>query len=263
MPKAILTGAAGGIGQATAQLLWQKGFALVLTDSSEAALQKAFPTLPAGSIHYTLDARRLENWESLAAQHGDADVLIQLAGVMRAGRFIDQPIEEWHLQLDVNLRGLGYGARTFGWLFAQRRRGHIVNIASLAGVAPVPGIAGYTATKFGVRGLSLALDLELRPLGVPVTVICPGPVATRLIFDELPKPESVYTLVAGDLLKPEEVARAVWRALRRQPREVTLPWNKALAARIASAFPGTLALTAKLLEKGAAARRSAYLKKHP
>lgn len=263
MPKAILTGAAGGIGQATARLLWEKGFSLVLTDASEAALQKAFPSVPEGSLLYPLDVTQLSAWEALAAAHGDADVLIQLAGVMRAGRFIEQPVEEWHLQLDVNLRGLGYGARTFGRLFAERKQGHIINIASLAGVAPVPGIAGYTATKFGVRGLSLALDLELRPLGVPVTVICPGPVATRLIFDELPKPESVYTMVAGDLLKPEEVAHAVWRALRRQPREITLPWNKALAARIASAFPGVLATTARFLEKGAAERRAKYLQNSP
>ncbi len=263
MPKAILTGAAGGIGQATARLLWQKGFSLVLTDTSEAALQKVFPTPPQGSTLEPLDVTQLEAWEALAAAHGDADVLIQLAGIMRAGRFIEQPVQEWDLQLNVNLRGLGYGARTFGRLFAQRQRGHIINIASLAGVAPVPGIAGYTATKFGVRGLSLALDLELRPLGVPVTVICPGPVATPLIFDELPKPESVYTLVAGDLLKPEDVARAVWRALRRQPREITLPRNKALAARIASAFPNILAPTARLLEKGATARRAKYLQKLP
>lgn len=259
MPKAILTGAAGGIGQATARLLWEKGFSLVLTDASESALQKAFPSLPSGSSLYPLDVTQLSAWEALAHAHGDAEILIQLAGIMRAGRFIEQPIEEWHLQLEVNLRGLGYGACTFGRLFAERGRGHMIHIASLAGVAPVPGIAGYTATKFGVRGLSLALDLELRPLGVPVTVICPGPVATRLIFDELPKPESVYTMVAGDLLKPEAVARAIEHAIARKPREILLPFRKALAARLVSAFPKLLSLSARFLEKGAAERRAKYL----
>lgn len=259
MLEVLITGAAGGIGQATARLLWEKGYSLILTDASEAALQKAFPQVPAGSHLETLNVTDLAAWDAIAKRYPHAEVLIQMAGVMRAGTFIEQPVEEWHLQESVNLTGVVYGARTFGRLFTERGKGHIINIASMAGVAPVPGITGYTATKFAVRGFSLALDMELRPQGVPVTVICPGPVATPLIFNELPKPESVYTLSAGGLLAPEAVARAVWRAIRRRPREILLPRNKALAARLVSLFPALLGWAPRLMESGAARRRAAYL----
>ncbi|MCS7298003.1 MAG: SDR family oxidoreductase [Bacteroidia bacterium] len=260
MPKVVITGAAGGIAQATARLLWQKGYQLVLTDISEAILQKAYPHLPAGSMQEILDVTDLSAWEALLERHKDAAILLQTAGIMRVANFIDQPIEEWHLQQRVNLTGLVYGCWVFGRHFAQRRSGHIINIASMAGVAPVPGVVGYTATKFGVRGLSLALDMELRPQGVPVTVICPGPVATPLIFNELPKPESIYTMVMGGLLTPEAVAEAIWRAIRRRPREILIPGYKAIAARLVSLFPSLLGIVPPLLRPGAARRREEYLK---
>ncbi|MCS6896118.1 MAG: SDR family NAD(P)-dependent oxidoreductase [Bacteroidia bacterium] len=263
MPKILITGAAGGIGKATAQLLWAKGFSLVLTDVSEKSLLSVFSSLPQGSSIERLDVTSPSEWESIAEKYPDTDILIQMAGIMRAGSFVEQPIEEWHLQQQVNLTGTIYGARAFGRLFLKRGYGHIINIASLAGVAPVPGITGYTATKFAVRGFSLALDMELRSRGVPVTVVCPGPVATPLIFDELPKPESVFTLSAGGLLPPEAVARAVWRAIRRRPREILLPNDKAIAARLVALFPSLLGWAPRLLEKGAAKRRSEYLRSLP
>lgn len=261
MPKALLTGAAGGIGQATARLLWEKGFSLILTDVSLETLHQAYPSLPTGSALHPLSVTELAAWEATAEQYADIDILIQLAGVMRVGTFIEQPIDEWHLQLQVNLLGVAYGCWVYGRLFAQRGRGHIINVASMAGVAPIPGIAGYTATKFGVRGLSLALDAELRPRGVPVSVIGPGPVQTPLILNELPKPESVYTLAAGGLLRPEAVARAIYRAIRQRPPEILLPWHKAVAARLVSLFPSLHHLTARLVEPGARRRREKYLKK--
>lgn len=259
MPKAMMTGAAGGIGQATARLLWQKGFHLILTDRDEALLHRTYPDVPEGSALYTLDVTSLEAWQQAAQRFAEVDILIQLAGVMRVGTFIHQPIEEWHLQLQVNLMGLAYGAWVFGRLFAERGKGHLIHLSSLAGVTAIPGIVGYTATKFGVRGLSLGLDAELRPRGVPVTVIGPGPVRTPLILNELPKPESTYTLAAGGLLEPEEVAQAIWRAIRTQPREILLPRHKAIAARLISIWPALQGYAASLFEPGARRRRQKYL----
>ncbi|MCS7161821.1 MAG: SDR family NAD(P)-dependent oxidoreductase [Bacteroidia bacterium] len=263
MPKVLLTGAAGGIGVATARRLWEKGFQLVLTDLSLGTLERAFPEVPSGSSRELLDVQSLENWQEIAERHPDTEIVIQLAGVMRVGKFIEQPLDVWHLQQGVNLTGLVYGAWVFGRRFAERGHGHLIHVASLAGIAPVPGITAYTATKFGVRGFSLALDLELRPHGVPVTVICPGPVATPLIWNELPKPESVYTLAAGGLLKPETVARAIERAIRYRPREIALPAYKAWAARLVGAFPRLLPWAVRLFTKGAARRRAKFLRAHP
>ncbi|RMF52361.1 MAG: SDR family NAD(P)-dependent oxidoreductase [Bacteroidetes bacterium] len=263
MPKALLTGAAGGIGQATAQLLWRKGFHLVLTDRDEDLLHRTYPELPAGSTLYVLDVTNLQAWQQAVQYFAEVDILIQLAGVMRVGTFIQQPIEAWHLQLQVNLVGLAYGAWTFGRLFAERGAGHLIHLSSLAGVTAIPGIVGYTATKFGVRGLSLGLDAELRPLGVPVTVIGPGPVRTPLILNELPKPESVYTLAAGGLLESEDVAQAIWRAIRKRPREILLPFHKAMAARLISLWPALQSYAASLFESGARRRREKYLQSLP
>lgn len=263
MPKVLLTGAAGGIGQATARLLSEKGFSLILTDISLEVLEKAFPSPPPQAELYAHSVTDLSAWEALAERYPDIDILIQLAGILRVANFIHQPIEEWHLQQSVNLTGLVYGAWVYGRKFVERGHGHIINIASMAGIAPVPGLAGYSATKFGVRGFSLALDMELRPKGVPVTVICPGPVATPMIFNELPKPESVYTLVAGGLLTPDAVARAIWRAIRRRPREILIPRNKAILARMVSLLPFTLGIAPRLLERGAARRRLFYLQSQP
>lgn len=260
MPKALLTGAAGGIGQATTALLLKKGYEVLVTDASEEALQRAYPT-PSPQLRLAkLDVTNYEAWKAIKEAHGDSDILIQLAGIMRAGWFVEQDPRVWVQQLQVNLLGLGYGCRVFGAHFRARGHGHLINIASLAGIAPVPGIAGYTGTKFGVRGLSLALAEELRPYGVAVTVICPGPVRTPLILDELPSPASVFTLSAGGLLEPEDVAQAIWRAIQKKPLEITLPWNKSFAARLLAVWPSLQTTLAGIVRKGAEKRRERLLR---
>jgi len=259
MPKILLTGAAGGIGQATVQRLLQTNHILIATDLSLQRLHAAFPE-PHPNLHLdTLDVTSFAAWQETAQKYPDIDILVQLSGIMRVGWFIEQPIEVFEAQLRINLLGIAYGCKVYGEIFQARHRGHIVNIASLAGVAAIPGIAGYTATKFGVRGLSLALAEELRPHGVYVTVICPGPVRTPLILDELPRPESVFTLSAGGLLEPVEVAQAIERAIRRRPLEITLPFTKSVAARLVSLFPGLQRWAARLLAAGAERRRQKLL----
>ena len=261
MPKILLTGAAGGIGQATVERLLAAHHTLIVTDASLERLQIAFPH-PHPNLHLTaLDVTSYAAWQAVAQNHPDIDILIQLAGIMRAGWFVDQPIEVFEAQLRINLLGLAYGCKVYGEIFKARRQGHIINMASLGGVAAVPGIAGYSATKFGVRGLSLALAEELRPYDVHVTVICPGPVRTPLILDELPKPESVFTLSAGGLLGPIDVAKAIERAIRRRPLEITLPRSKSIAARMVSLFPPLQRWAARLLAPDAERRRQKYLQK--
>ncbi len=261
MPKILLTGAAGGIGQTTVQRLLRAQHTLIVTDVSMERLQAAFPD-PHPHLHLTpLDVTSYSEWEAIAQQYPDVDILVQLSGIMRAGWFVDQSIETFESQLRINLLGLAYGCQVYGARFKARGHGHIINIASLAGVVPVPGIAGYSATKFGVRGLSLALAEELRPYGVYVTVICPGPVRTPLILNELPKPESALTLSAGGLLEPVDVAKAIERAIRHRPLEITLPFYKSVAARVISLFPSLQRWAGRFLFSDAERRRQAYLKK--
>ncbi len=260
MPKILLTGSAGGIGQSTVQRLLNAHHTLIATDVSLERLKAAFPETHPNLHLVPLDVTSYTAWETIARAYADIDILIQLSGIMRAGWFVEQPIETFEAQLRINLLGLAYGCKVYGELFKRRGHGHIINIASLAGVVPVPGIAGYSATKFGVRGLSLALAEELRPYGVYVTVICPGPVRTPLILNELPKPESALTLSAGGLLEPVDVARAIERAILRRPLEITLPLHKSLAARVVSIFPSLQRWAVRFLFSDAERRRQAYLK---
>lgn len=260
MPKILLTGTAGGIGQATVQRLLRANHTLIATDVSLERLQAAFPEPHPNLRLDTLDVTSLAAWQDTIQKYPDIDILVQLSGIMRVGWFVEQPIEVFETQLRINLLGLAYGCRVYGEIFKARGQGHIVNIASLAGVTAVPGIAGYSATKFGVRGLSLALAEELRPCGVHVTVICPGPVRTPLILDELPRPESVFTLSAGGLLEPADVARAIDRAIRRRPLEISLPFSKSVAARFVSLFPVLGRWAARFLAADAERRRQKLLK---
>ncbi len=258
--KILLTGSAGGIGQATVQRLLKRGHTIIATDISLEKLQEAFPD-PLPNLHLaTLDVTSYEAWQAVAERYPDINILIQLSGIMRVGWFIEQPIEVFESQLRINLLGLAYGCKVYGERFKARRHGHIINVASLAGVVPIPGIAGYSATKFGVRGLSLALAEELRSYGVQVSVICPGPVRTPLILDELPKPESVLTLSAGGLLEAADVARAIERAIQRRSLEITLPLSKSLAARLIALFPSLQRWVVPLLSGSAERRRQAYLR---
>ena len=263
MPKILLTGAAGGIGQATVQRLLKANHTLIATDISLEKLHATFPEPHPNLRLDTLDVTSFAAWQDTIQKYPDIDILVQLSGIMRVGWFVEQPIEVFEAQLRINLLGLAYGCKVYGEIFKARGHGHIVNIASLAGVAPIPGIAGYAATKFGVRGLSLSLSEELRPYGVYVTVICPGPVRTPLILDELPRPESVFTLSAGGLLEPADVARAVERAIARRPLEITLPFTKSVAARLVSFFPAIQRWAARLLAAGAERRRQKLLKATP
>ena len=133
-------------------------------------------------------------------------------------------------------------------------RGHIINMASLAGVSPTPGTAIYSATKFGLRAVSIAAAIELRPRGVYVTVICPDLVNTAL-FDqhvEDADPEAAALVFSGPrALTVDEVSEAIFRAMCDRPLEIDLPFSRGLLAKLSSAVPGLLlALYGLLTRRG-------------
>lgn len=234
--KIAITGAAGGIAQATVKLLLEKTPAQLILTDYDIALLEAIYAMHTRCTLRKLDVRDASHWRALWEEEGITH-LIQLAGIMRVGSLASQPLSEWELQRSVNLDGTILGTVSGAKYFLRRGGGHIINVASLAGVAPIAGISFYTATKFGVRGFTLSADLELRPKGVALTVICPGPVWTPLFWNEVKKEEAYYTLMAGGVLEPQEVAQAIYRALRKKPQEIALPAGKAFLARLASFFP--------------------------
>jgi 3-oxoacyl-[acyl-carrier protein] reductase len=247
---AIITGAASGIGRQFARdlSLRRTEMRLVLADVNGEALAETFD---AGEnvVLESFDIRSADEWQrvvdSAIERFGAIDYLFNIAGIDRTAMFIDQPLSNIDSLIDINLKGSLYGMRIVAEHMAARGSGHIINIASLAGVAPTPGTAIYSATKFGLRGLSLATAVELRPRGVYVTVICPDLVDTALLEQHLgvADADAIALVFSGPrALTASQVSEAIFRAMRDRPLEIDIPLHRGLLSRLSSAFPSTLML---------------------
>jgi 3-oxoacyl-[acyl-carrier protein] reductase len=254
---AIITGAASGVGRHFATELRRRRprMPLVLVDVNHEALVEAFP---AGEnvVLEAFDIRSAEEWQRVIdatiERFGAVDYLCNIAGIDRSAMFIDQPLGNIDALVDINLKGSLYGMRIVAEHMAARGSGHIINMASLAGVTPTPGTSIYSATKFGLRAVSIAAAVELRSRGVYVTVICPDLVDTAL-FDQhlgVKDPEAVALIFSGPrALTADEVSEAIFRAMRDRPLEIDLPFSRGLLAKLSSAAPGLLLLLYEPLKR--------------
>ena len=219
-----ITGGARGIGLATARAFAAAGARVALGDV-DAGLASA-AAAPLGGMATPLDVRDPDSFAAFlkAAETdlGPVDVLVNNAGVAPVGNFVELDRAVIDLQVDVNLRGVLLGTRLALPAMMARGRGHIVNVASLAGRLPLPGAAVYTATKHAVVGLSEAVRAEVRPSGVRVTAVLPTFATTELVAG-LP-------LRGVPVVPPERIAAAIVRAVRRGgPPIVAVPrWMGAL-----------------------------------
>ncbi|RME88875.1 MAG: SDR family oxidoreductase [Anaerolineae bacterium] len=240
-PVAFITGAASGVGKHLAETLLKKHYRLMLTDVREDALREAFT--PSGDVHLRqLDIRSADEWqraldETLEA-FGRLDYLFNIAGIVIPSFLTDTSLEDIERQIDTNLKGTIYGTYFAARRMVDQGSGHILNMASLAGVSPVPGMEIYTASKFGVRGFSIAAGITLREHGVYVTVICPDLINTPMLDVQLERPkESALAFASSRPLEVEEVVNAILYAMRKKPLEVTLPLSRGVLAKIGSTFP--------------------------
>lgn len=259
---ALVTGAAGGIGGEVARLLVEGGARVVLTDLDPAPLEARARAAgwPAERVAIAaLDVRRSEAWRAAldaAARWGEVDLVYNVAGYLRPGEVHALALEDVELHLDVNVKGVVLGTRLAAERMVPRGRGHVVNVASMAALAPIPGLALYSASKFAVRAFSLIAAEELRPRGVHVSVVCPDAVRTPMLDLQLGYREAALTFSGGRLLEPQDVARALVgpRLLgRRPPRELWLPRSRGLLARFADVVPGVgFRLGAALARRGLA-----------
>jgi short-subunit dehydrogenase len=227
----VVTGASSGIGRATAEALAREGATVVLTARRVDLLQEIADDIEARggqAAAMTCDVSDWSHVEDLAKRVGDrfgrCDVLVNNAGVPGGGKFPDLSIQDIERIVRVNYFGVLYGTKAFLPMMLGAGRGHIVNVASLAGRFAVPGAAVYTSTKHAVVALSEALHFELSPQGVRVTVVNPGTVATEG-FPHRDMAERRSRL----LMQPERVAKVIVKVVKSgKAPEVSVP--RALAA---------------------------------
>ncbi|MFI6679122.1 SDR family oxidoreductase [Kribbella sp. NPDC050470] len=178
--------------------------------------------LSSGCIHgpWFLDVTSRDSFvsfvDNVIADSGRIDILVNNAGVMPLGRFLDEPDELSRTTLDVNVWGLIHGMRLVLPSMIARGNGHVVNIASMAGKIPFPGMAVYNASKYAAVGLTAAVRRELHGTGVTASAVLPSAVRTSL---------SSGVRLGGLLptVDPEDVAAAVLRTCRTRQAELTVP----------------------------------------
>ena len=184
--RVVLTGAAGGVGRAIAANLAARGARLALVDRQAESLEKLKAELPGGphtAHHFDLaqiDAISTLVEDVVEAEEG-VDVLINNAGCTVHGLFVEQTPEEIEQVMHVNLHAAIRLSQAFLPHLRRATSGHIVNMASLAGLMGFPFQSTYSATKFGLRGFGQALRIELRPEGIGVTTVMPGAIATPFL----------------------------------------------------------------------------------
>jgi NAD(P)-dependent dehydrogenase (short-subunit alcohol dehydrogenase family) len=208
---AIVTGGSSGIGLAIARMLRDEGFRLTLASRRPEKVQAAAAELGAAAV--AADVANVEECERLVAEHrerfGRLDMLVNSAGIGIAGRVEELPAKHFDLQLGVNLRGLFFATQAAIPLLRESK-GWIVNLASIAGTLPTPGLATYGATKAAVISLTRSLNEELDADGVRAIAICPGFVDT---------PMAEWSGLSGEeMIRPEDCAEVVRMLLRLSPR---------------------------------------------
>jgi len=239
----VITGAAGGIGSATARLLAEEGAVLVLTDIKKDGLEALSGELTAKgakTLVHVHDVRDPESWKTLIdrvlAELGPIDILINNAGVVHPGAAEELPQDKLQQQIQVNLMGTINGCRAALRVMKPRGQGKIVNVASLGGIVPMSGEAIYSATKAGIRYYTLSLAAELHDSPIDVAVVCPDSVDTAQLAYELQHDEAVLSFI-GTALKPEKVAKGIRKAILKNKPEILVPGGFGSIYRLAMAFP--------------------------
>ena len=215
---AVITGAGSGIGAAIARKMGRMGAVAVVCGRTRDTLQSTATAISqAGGQAEVIecDVTDLASVESLAkrvdGRFGRVDILVNNAGIGGSGGPLHQlSPETWDQVLNTNLRGVYYCIRSFAPLMIRANRGHIVNISSLAGKNPLPNGAAYSASKWGLNGLSYSVAEELRVHSIRVSVVCPGSVQTEF------SPHSAKN--SAKMLQPDDVAHVVAMLVTQAPQ---------------------------------------------
>ncbi|MBV7259302.1 SDR family oxidoreductase [Erythrobacter crassostreae] len=221
----FITGGASGIGRATARYFGERGWFVGIADINETGMEDTLGLIPGGFTYmHKLDVRDRAAWDTAleafsTAAGGRIDAMVNNAGIGTGGALAELETEEIDRCLDINLRGVLYGAQAvYPYLQKTAPGSALVNIASAAGISGGTGMSVYSATKFAVRGIAESLDAEWAPEGIKSCSICPSFIETPLLdgTGNRNSNEAVRTRVqaAGLEITPvEEVAETIWQAV--------------------------------------------------
>jgi len=212
---AVVTGAGRGIGRAIAIELGKLGARVVLAARSRTELEDTARVIGAPASVIPTDVRKKEDLEKLFEQvafaSGPVDILVNAAGLGIFGPVIDFKDEDFETLIETNLRGIFLACRLVLPSMIERKRGHMVNIASIAGKVGSANRAVYCASKFAVVGFTESLAEEVRQHGIRAAVICPGSTDTRF------SPKETSGKARDKMLRPEDVAHAVRTIVTQEP----------------------------------------------
>jgi NAD(P)-dependent dehydrogenase (short-subunit alcohol dehydrogenase family) len=230
--RVLITGAASGIGRALAEAAGRADAELVLTDRNTAQLDEVAARLDGSGARVALarpadvaDLAQVQAFaEAVHRQGGSVDVVMNVAGIAAWGTVDRLEHRQWQAMVDVNLMGPIHVIESFvPAMIAAGRGGHLVNVSSAAGLLGLPWHAAYSASKFGLRGVSEVLRFDLRQHGIGVSLVCPGGVATPLTetveIAGVDQTGSRFARMQAHFRKravsPEQAADAILRGVRR------------------------------------------------
>ncbi len=248
----IITGAASGIGKELSLYFQMVEVPLILIDKSEELLNEFFG-LDAGILLLAGDVSNEDTWHTCIriAQKKETPIshLINCAGVIQPGFLLDFELSTIDFHLDVNAKGSILGTSMIGREMRKQGFGHIINLSSLAGLAAVPGLSLYSASKFAIRGFSLAAYQELKEFGVHVSVLCPDLVATPMLDLQLKYPEEAALSFSGSnkILQTDDIRAAILQLMKRPRPMLCIPRNRGWLAKLAGSWPEMTGIVKKRL----------------
>jgi NAD(P)-dependent dehydrogenase (short-subunit alcohol dehydrogenase family) len=248
---AVITGAGSGLGRALALQLHQEGAALALLDIDPTSLEGTGDLL-SGSSHrvslHVADVGRRDEMEKAAIdvlnRHQRVDLLINNAGIILASTIFEEVSDNEFVEItQVNVWGLYHGIRVFLPYLKRRPESSIVNISSVAGLVGLPGYSPYVMSKFAVRGLSEALQVECAGTGLHVLVVYPSGIKTNIMknipgLNESAREAANRSFSKYARLTSDAAALKILRAVRSRRLRLILGWDGKVVAAIHALFPG-------------------------
>ncbi len=250
----FITGGGSGIGRAVAQRFAEQGWFVGIADIDPKGLNETATLLPKGQYSaHSMDVRLREDWEKALADFwavtGRLDVLFNNAGVGRGGPIQDMPRADSDLVMDVNIKGVVYGAE-IGFKYLKKTPGScLLNTASAAGIYGAGGMAVYCASKFAVRGLTESLDIEWAAHGIKVRSLMPSfidtPILDSIALDSNHRTRDIVQAAGMEISPVSMVSDAAWAAVQGDALHTRVGKTADRSWFMARWFPGRLRAQSK------------------